>query len=51
LFTALKKSPEATLEVRTEPNLPPVIGDTSQMGQVLLNFSRTACTRRGGEAP
>ena len=39
LFGAqLKKSPEASLEVRTESDLPPVIGDTGQMGQVLLNL-------------
>jgi len=39
LFSAqLKKSPHASLEVRTDPDLPPVIGDTGQMGQVLLNL-------------
>src|SRR5215471_3124706 len=39
LFQAqLKKLPEVTLDVATKAGLPEVIGDTSQMGQVLLNL-------------
>jgi len=39
LFGAqLKKAPHATLEVKPEPELPSVIGDTGQLGQVLLNL-------------
>ena len=39
LFQAqLKKWPEVTLAVLTRAELPPVIGDTGQMGQVLLNL-------------
>jgi two-component system NtrC family sensor kinase len=43
LFRAqLKKATHATLEVRTEPELPHVIGDTGQMGQVALNLLQNA---------
>jgi len=39
LFGAqLKKAPYATLEVKPEPELPSAIGDTGQLGQVLLNL-------------
>jgi two-component system NtrC family sensor kinase len=39
LFRAqLKKSPHATLDVKAETDLPAVIGDTGQLGQVLLNL-------------
>jgi two-component system NtrC family sensor kinase len=39
LFRAqLKKSPLTNLELKAEPDLPSVIGDTGQLGQVLLNL-------------
>jgi two-component system NtrC family sensor kinase len=51
LFGAqLKKSPEANLEVWTEPDLPPVIGDTGQMGQVLLNLLQNGLYALEGKA-
>jgi two-component system NtrC family sensor kinase len=52
LFQAqLKKLPDVTLEVRSGADLPEVIGDTSQMGQVLLNLLQNglyALERRAG---
>ena len=51
LFRAqLKKSPHATLEVKAEPDLPSVIGDTGQLGQVLLNLLQNGLYAPGGEA-
>jgi two-component system NtrC family sensor kinase len=50
LFRAqLKKAAHATLEVRTEPELPQVIGDTGQLGQVVLNLLQNALYALMGE--
>jgi len=51
LFRAqLKKSPEAVLELRPGQDLPPVIGDTGQMGQVLLNLLQNGLYALEGRA-